>query len=68
MTKDERALAEFRKQKAVHYKWVNYIAAQEVPKGGKTNIVTAPYEGAQPTKTTPTGKVSSAEKEQMYKL
>ena len=67
LTKDEEALAEFTKQKAVYYKWVNYIAAQEVPKEGKTNIVTTPYEGTQPTKTTTTGKVSSAEKEQTYK-
>ena len=35
LTKDERALAEFTKQKAVYYKWVNYIAAQEVLKEGK---------------------------------
>ena len=44
-----------------------FLAAQEAQKEGKTNIVTNPYEGAQPTKTTITGKVSSTEKEQTYK-
>ena len=67
LTKNEKALAEFTKQKTVYYEWVNYIAAQEVPIEEKTNIVTAPYEGAQPTKTTTTGKVSGAKKEQTYK-
>ena len=28
LTKDEEAVAEFMKQKAVYYKWVNYIAAR----------------------------------------